>query len=63
MAEMHAAVASLFRATTSRPSVGATFVRLEDAVAAHTEVIARASGKPGRVVVALADDALTCARA
>jgi hypothetical protein len=55
--EIQAGLASAFSLVAQKPGVGATFHGLAAAPAAHTEVIARASGLPGRVVVVLDDGA------
>ena len=54
--EMHVGVASAFALTGYHPCVGATYHGLASTADAHVEVIARASGKPGRVVVTVDDD-------
>ena len=51
MDEINAGMARVFELGMGRPVVGAVFVGLNSAPAAHTETISRVSGKPGRVVI------------
>lgn len=54
--EIQAGLERAFSLVPQKPIVGATFTGLASAPLAHTEVISRASGLPGRVVVVVEEE-------